>query len=416
MDVTVRNVLEGSPTSHGNVNVNGSTQTSPYHTDATFQAAATITARTELLPFAEQSVIGAADQKMWRWIDEVGQQQRAPVYELSHTFRPLDVIDAQAQFKPTLSTDIQSQLDGSTAYAIEKYFKDPFRYFQFQSAWYHDNMFLRDDSQLHIVNQTGTSGGVIGNVPAQLSPLNEPYYALRYARALEDVGGGYAMAPEVAVPAEGDVFLAFIRKSGSALLETGSPSVSQEGFETTPLKFNDHGSEFTLWYKGHLSSMGEQPPSARPSQRKVAIDAQTGTYHCVYPSNGDVYYTSSTNRGQTWSKELLISSGDGLSADPSIAVCETGVFAVYNHDGSTIEIVQAESGSATPLVSLSHNGGSSAVPAITAARLNGDDYLVAVWETPNRLEYFVGWATEPVVRNTTGILRSSFIRTLLRLS
>lgn len=406
VDVTVRNVLEGSPTSNGSVNVNSSSHTSPYSTNSTHKAAATIISRTELLPFASQYVIGEADQKFLQWEDVIGgQQSQYPFYNLFHTILPLEATTSNANFRYTSNTDIQARLDGATSFEIEKYFKDPFHYYQSQSGWRHDNVFQREDGQLHLVNQTGTDGGVIRDVPQEFNPLHEPYYALQYARALLDVGGGYEMRQEITSPNEGDVFLQAIRKSTSSLLEVGTPAVSPEGYETTPLKFKGQGSEFALWYKGHMSSMGEQSPTARPSQRKVAFDPQTGEYWCVYASNGDIYLTISTDDGRTWSKEVLLSPGDGLAADPAIAVCESGTFAVFNHDARTIEIVQAAQGIITPMVSISHSGGVMAVPSITTAQLASDDYLIVAWETPNQLEYYIGWAMEPSMRNSTGVLR-----------
>lgn len=55
------------------------------------------------------------------------------------------------------------------------------------------------------------------------------------------------------------------------------------------------------------------------SQPKIARSHATGNpYGMVYASGGDIFFTRSTNNGTTWGPEVLVSSGNGQSSNPSI--------------------------------------------------------------------------------------------------
>ncbi len=89
----------------------------------------------------------------------------------------------------------------------------------------------------------------------------------------------------------------------------------------------------TADYKAKLRTFSQKGLD-RNNQRKMVFD--NGTYHMVYEDNGDIYYVSSTNDGNTWSRELLLSSGSGGQRHPSIISTNSGLLAVvWEHKPSS---------------------------------------------------------------------------------
>ncbi|MCK6621004.1 MAG: T9SS type A sorting domain-containing protein [Calditrichaceae bacterium] len=95
----------------------------------------------------------------------------------------------------------------------------------------------------------------------------------------------------------------------------------QDGGTANPRSFvpNAH-TTITAEYKGHLVST-TSTATAYSNSRKVAVD-QSGRWHMVYEDNGQIYYTYSTDNGQSWMPEESVSDADpyGLNQYPSIHV------------------------------------------------------------------------------------------------
>ncbi len=70
-------------------------------------------------------------------------------------------------------------------------------------------------------------------------------------------------------------------------------------------------------FKTHLRS-SVNTATGDNAQRKI-VRGSSGTYHLVYESAGDIWYTSSTD-GTNWGDERLVSDGSGDNHSPSIAV------------------------------------------------------------------------------------------------
>ena len=70
-------------------------------------------------------------------------------------------------------------------------------------------------------------------------------------------------------------------------------------------------------YKTHLRSSIVNASSFN-NQRKICYAG--AKYHTVYESTGEIWFSTSTDNGSTWTDETLLSDGSGFNRQPSIAV------------------------------------------------------------------------------------------------
>ncbi len=85
----------------------------------------------------------------------------------------------------------------------------------------------------------------------------------------------------------------------------------------TGVVFTSSNATVTANVKGNLLS-SVSSASGYGNQSSIVRDYQ-GNLEMVYVSAGEIWYTKSTNNGQTWSPEARISAGDGQARNPSIA-------------------------------------------------------------------------------------------------
>jgi hypothetical protein len=85
--------------------------------------------------------------------------------------------------------------------------------------------------------------------------------------------------------------------------------------------------DFTGIYKAHRLSDREGQPTRSANQRKLDIDP-FGTYHLVYESAGEVWYTQSED-GVAWSQEELVSDFTHTAVNPSLAVLDSSVYVTF---------------------------------------------------------------------------------------
>ncbi|MDX9760123.1 MAG: T9SS type A sorting domain-containing protein [Bacteroidota bacterium] len=105
-----------------------------------------------------------------------------------------------------------------------------------------------------------------------------------------------------------------------------------EEYDTKIVDFLDGNAMVNALYKKHRTSDRVEPPTGVNSQRKVALDAWD-VYHAVYESNGQIWYTRSTDRGVTWSGEQRVSDRAQHAARPSIATMADAAWITYVADG-----------------------------------------------------------------------------------
>jgi len=102
----------------------------------------------------------------------------------------------------------------------------------------------------------------------------------------------------------------------------------------TGVVFQQPNAEARAEYKGHLASNTTHATSSN-NQRKMVFDGSD--YHMVYEDNGEIYYTTSDDDGETWSNEIRISNVGGTNKYPSIAdyISEEDnyILAVWQNDG-----------------------------------------------------------------------------------
>ncbi len=177
--------------------------------------------------------------------------------------------------------------------------------------------------------------------------------------------------------------------------------------------------------KGHRTSNVVSALSAN-SQRKLVTN-QTGTqYHLIYESNGEIWYTKSTDEGSTWSVEELVSAGSIKGKGfPAIAINQNNgyLYACWQRDlgNGSYEIYfsrRTTSWSSPVLVAtVSPPSGTKPQPVITIKRssdANGafNKLLVMYISSSNSLRYKTStnegstWSTEQTL-NASGRFRPS---------
>ena len=385
-ELIIQNELPDSSTNYGMVNYEGINHNSPYTVlEKTYTP---IMIRTNELPFVPEAISGhdvSSKYAIWTITDNEGTNTHVGLYlydepGMNRTYT--------ATFSQTLEVDLHSRIDGMENVDIEWYFKDPFRYTEFMGDWYHSNMFLKETGQLELRNDVNTDGGAVKGFPFDIEDIQEPYYAMKYSKYLEYDNGTYVHAQEKTTPAEGDIFLIGEGDNGSARIEVSDPT-SSNGYKERVLKYVDDGAEHLLLYKGHMKSVGESAPTYSNTQRKVVYDSENGIYHSVYESNGDVYYTKSTDDGASWVTEELISGGDKKSHFPTITLCGDGYAVAYNYDNAQMKTKYISGSGVDTEVEVDHSIGGSCVPSVASVAIGDNSYVFCAWEDQYELKYCV---------------------------
>lgn len=102
----------------------------------------------------------------------------------------------------------------------------------------------------------------------------------------------------------------------------------------TPVVFHDANAEARAVYKGHLASNKSRATGFNNGRRLVKYG---GTLYMVYEDNNEIWYSTSSDQGQTWSKEIRISpqkytDSNGRPhtfANPSIACTSGQLYTVW---------------------------------------------------------------------------------------
>lgn len=105
------------------------------------------------------------------------------------------------------------------------------------------------------------------------------------------------------------------------------PNNLVSGYYESPVVFESANATVTAEYKGHMVAAAATATGFN-NGRRIGKDTN-GVLHFVYESAGEVFYTTSSDNGNTWSAEQLISNGAGLSYYPSLAVVDNYVYAVW---------------------------------------------------------------------------------------
>ncbi len=215
-------------------------------------------------------------------------------------FQNLDSITGN--FKTIYTATIQTDFYGSSGGDVR--FKDP---------WFPDDTELggiprnrgtgpiwythQSPLVIYPVEQNQYKGVFLDQDPAQ----NIPYYSI-------------GVAAETTLTVNGKELLwYFERWSGS-----NANIVLSESNET-PVVFTNNNATVTANLKGHLAS-NSATATASNNGRRVVVD-EDRTWHLVYEDGGNIYYTASTDNGQSWSAETRLSSTAswGKNRSPSIA-------------------------------------------------------------------------------------------------
>ena len=134
-----------------------------------------------------------------------------------------------------------------------------------------------------------------------------------------------------------------------------------------------------LTTQGHLRSNSTLSTTYN-NQRKM-VYAST-TYHMVYEDEGEIYYTTSTDNGATWSTEIFVSDGSGTNKYPALDFINQIVIVLWQQELSgsgKIFMRRKYSGVWQPqqeVAAFLASSGFTATPVVSAL---GTFYYLVVW-------------------------------------
>jgi hypothetical protein len=247
--------------------------------------------------------------------------ENATFFRLEKNFQVQPNADQNAGFRDLHSAVLQTQLlDGGTGGQIQ--FRDP---------WYlHSNNTQPDSFFTYTPGPNGFSptgaynqstGGVFLNQdPAQGSPV---YYSVRAAQAPQVNGLTW-----------------YFQNWTSTNVDLPTPSNLVNGYYETPAIFRSGASRsLTATYKAHRGSSLSTATQGN-GQRKLIKTIDNGD-QLVYPSAGQIYYTSYLPGGGVLVPDQKISNSNGTAAFPALAYNEgyNRLYAVWQQvNGGSYEI------------------------------------------------------------------------------
>ncbi len=105
----------------------------------------------------------------------------------------------------------------------------------------------------------------------------------------------------------------------------------------TSVVFKQDGAVARAVYKGHLVSSTNR---ALRNNGQMKMIYSGNNYYLVYEDNNRIYFTYSTDNGQTWSKEFLVSYDVGENRYPSISMNDNGdILIVWQYYYGTPQIL-----------------------------------------------------------------------------
>lgn len=149
-----------------------------------------------------------------------------------------------------------------------------------------------------------------------------------------------------------------------------SATLTQPTNTETPVVFTATNADVKARYKAHLGT-NSTVATAYNNQRKLVYAGTT--YHLIYESAGEIYYTSSSDNGVTWSSEVWISDGNGGCKYPAIDVAPGGIIVVvwqqeFPSTGKVCMRRKTTGGwqAQQQVVSFTASSGFTATPVVTA--------------------------------------------------
>lgn len=222
----------------------------------------------------------------------------------------------------------------------------------FYDVYSHDNDHFAFRNVL-IDNPSVQTGSINFSDPWYIDPSNVDYQDPEYGNVARNLGAGALWVPQSSPfhirdhPEYQGVFLdqmpslgPHYKVSADQTITNGShhynflkwdgPSgIVLPSTSTGPVVFTTTGNiEARALYKGHRISTTNINVG---SQSKLAkLESSSTSYALAYESGGDIWYSKTSDGGNTWSPEVLISNGDGKASNPSISSYRTGA-PLYAH-------------------------------------------------------------------------------------
>jgi hypothetical protein len=240
----------------------------------------------------DQNVLQSQKHEIWK---VNGHPSPDVVNHRSFTINP-NTNDLLSQFTPAYNATLQAQLiEGGNGYVD---FKDPWL-IDYPDLSYGSTLRNRGMNALYYsVESSGNNlglgtahQGVLLGKGGFLNPIVPPYYSIN-APLWQQFGA--------------------LRGFFTGWQSTGADlNASNE----TPVIFRSANASVIAQYKAHQLSTSSSA-TASNNQRKIAYC--DGVSYMVYESGGEIWLTSSTTDGASWSNETRLSDGSGLNRQPSI--------------------------------------------------------------------------------------------------
>jgi hypothetical protein len=111
--------------------------------------------------------------------------------------------------------------------------------------------------------------------------------------------------------------------------ENNSAEFQNASAETTAVIFRQPNAVVTAHMKGHL--LTNTPDATAHNNGRRVVQTTDGKWHLVYEDDGKIWYTVSTDNGQTWSPEEKLNTNNDLNDSPSIVTNGNLIGVVWNH-------------------------------------------------------------------------------------
>ena len=231
-----------------------------------------------------------------------------------------------------------------------------------------------------------------------MSKENDPHYATRFWKYYDYNAGADTYSRKDGLPLdEGDLIHMDEISDGKGMLVSPSGSIEYTDVTSGGSSSRDYNLEYkggvpqadlTAVYKAHLLSDHEAQPTRTANQRKLDIDPDS-TYHLVYESAGEVWYTQSGD-GAIWSPEELVSDYTHTATHPSLAVLDSSVYVTYYEDGD-IYLRRRYNGQWYDIIvdNGNANNGVSTTPVVEASHFqDGGDVVLVLWDDHEEIKYY----------------------------
>ncbi len=220
--------------------------------------------------------------------------------------------------------------------------KNPWDIRSTQSQYVYDQAYPAVFNQLNFSNSewdlNDEAKGIFTGISRDPDRTNIPYYSLQVPKWYEDDGYSIIAADPPGLWPGCWTFIRWVHTHGADMEDVSENQVQY--WNTRAVEFQQDNNYSTAWYKAHLFSnvTGDRHATSINSQRKIDVD-DNGIYHATYESSGQIWYIKSTDGGNVWSPEELVSGAGDLNChEPSIAEFEGIIYVAFISGDDEVQV------------------------------------------------------------------------------